>query len=131
MAVNGSWHEEPSVYDSDTVLLPESSRLCSPCPTVPVAGGASRLGRKEAFGSQDLMMKREDTHRGNLKLEKMVTENPGSACFSGLGNHLLSPLNQRACHTKDKSGEWPRPDTGCLGLYCEETESCMESIWNF
>lgn len=92
--------------------------------------GGLQLGRKEAFGSQDLMMKREDTHRGNLKLEKMVTENPGSACFRGLGNHLHSPLNQRACHTKDKSGEWPRPDTGCLGLYCEETGSCMESIWN-
>lgn len=81
-------------------------------PYCPSGRGASRLGRKEAFGSQDLMMKREGTHRGNLKLEKMVTENPGSACFSGLGNHLLSPLNQRACHTKDRSGEWPRPDTG-------------------
>lgn len=61
----GSWHEELGVYDSDAVLLPGSPRLCSPCPTVPVAGGPPARW-EEACGSQDLIMKRKVTHRVSL-----------------------------------------------------------------
>lgn len=78
--------------------------------------------------------------RGASRLEKMVAENPSSACCSGLGNHLRSLLNQRACHTQKASvslhlpcvsGEWAHGQDlilgvwylECMGLYCEEIES--------